>query len=159
MQEVITRRYKRVIQDNLTKPNLIIVDGGLPQVKAARLALDKINAKIPVIGLAKDDKHKTRAIITSNLDEINIDKKSDLFLLLEAMQEEVHRFAITFFRKVQSVNMVSSTLDNIEGIGKMRKLKLLSNFDNIEDIKNASTDKLKSLGIPADIITKLKEQL
>lgn len=159
MQEVITRRYKRVIQDNLTKPNLIIVDGGLPQVKAARLALDKINAKIPVIGLAKDDKHKTRAIITNNLDEINIDKKSDLFLLLEAMQEEVHRFAITFFRKVQSVNMVSSTLDNIEGIGKMRKLKLLSNFDNIEDIKNASTDKLKSLGIPADIITKLKEQL
>ena len=96
MQEVIIRRYKRVITDNLTKPNLIIVDGGEPQVKAATLALKDINVNIPVIGLAKDDKHRTRAIVTSNLKEINIDKKSNLFLLLEAMQEEVHRFAISF---------------------------------------------------------------
>ena len=159
MQEVIIRRYKRVITDNLTKPNLIIVDGGEPQVKAATLALKDINVNIPVIGLAKDDKHRTRAIVTSNLKEINIDKKSNLFLLLEAMQEEVHRFAISFFRKVQSENMVASKLDKIDGIGKMRKIKLLSTFDNIEDIKNATNDKLKSLGIPNDIIAKLKEQL
>ena len=159
MQEVITRRYKRVINDNLTKPNLIIVDGGEPQVKAANLALKEIDVQIPVIGLAKDDKHRTRAIVTSSLKEINIDKKSNLFLLLEAMQEEVHRFAITFFRKVQSENMVASKLDEIEGIGKMRKIRLLSSFDNIEDIKNASVEKLKSLGIPLNIITQLKEQL
>ena len=159
MLEVITRRYKRVITDNLIKPNLIIVDGGEPQVKAANLALKEIGVDIPLIGLVKDDRHKTSGIITKDLKEIKIDKKSNLFLLLEAMQDEVHRFAITFFRKTASNNMLQSSLEKIDGIGKNRRLKLLSTFDNIEEIKAASVQKLKSLGIPEDICIKLKNEL
>ena len=159
MLEVITRRYKRVITDNLIKPNLIIVDGGEPQVKAANLALKEIGVDIPLIGLVKDDRHKTSGIITNDLKEIKIDKKSNLFLLLEAMQDEVHRFAITFFRKTASNNMLQSSLEKIDGIGKNRRLKLLSTFDNIEEIKAASIQKLKSLGIPEDICIKLKNEL
>lgn len=159
MQEVISRRYKRVLQDNLAKPNLIIVDGGKPQVTAASNILKTINIDIPLIGLAKDDKHRTDCIITSDLKEIKIDKKSNLFLLLEAMQDEVHRFAITFFRKISTDTLMSSKLDQIEGIGKMRKNKLLSNFDNLDEIKNATIAKLKSLGIPEDIAVKLKSEL
>lgn len=159
MLEVITRRYKRVITDNLIKPNLIIVDGGEPQVKAANLALKEIGVDIPLIGLVKDDRHKTSGIITKDLKEIKIDKKSNLFLLLEAMQDEVHRFAITFFRKTASNNMLQSSLEKIDGIGKNRRLKLLSTFDNIEEIKAASIQKLKSLGIPEDICIKLKNEL
>lgn len=156
MIEVITRRYKRVEKDNLIKPNLLIVDGGIPQVKAAKEALQNIGVvDINIMGLVKDDNHKTRAIINDALEEISIDKKSNLFLLLEQMQNEVHRFAITFFRKTISKSMTSSILDNIKGIGLNRKKKLLETFDNIDDIKNASVEKLKSLGLPNDVILNL----
>ena len=159
MNEVITRRYKRLKQEALPLPNLLIVDGGIPQVKAALLALEKIDVKLNVIGLAKDDKHKTRAIITSELKEITLNKHSMLFLLLEAIQEEVHRFAITFFRNTHSKNTFASSLDNIEGIGVNRKKVLLENFDSIEDIKNAKEEKLKSLGLPSEVIKNIKEKL
>ena len=160
MIEVITRRYKKVQKENLIKPNLLIVDGGVPQVKAAIKALEDIDVKdISVMGLVKDDKHHTRAIINQNLEEITIDKKSNLFLLLEAMQNEVHRFAISFFRKTISQSLTSSILDNIKGIGKNRKKKLLETFDNIEEIKKASKEKLMSLGIPKDVIENLLIEL
>ena len=159
MIEIISRRVNRIIKDNLRTPNLFIVDGGIPQVKAAKEAIMKSGLYIPVMGLAKDDKHRTRAIINEDLIEINIDRKSNLFLLLESMQDEVHRFAITFFRNTHSKTMLESELDNIEGIGKNRKQLLLSNFDNIEEIKNASNEKLKSLGIPEKTIQVLKEKL
>ena len=159
MNEVITRRYKRLKQENLPLPNLLIVDGGIPQVKAALNALKDIDVKLNVMGLAKDDKHRTRAIITSDLKEINIDKRSMLFLLLESIQDEVHRFAITFFRNTHTKNTFASSLDEIEGIGKNRKKVLLENFDSIEDIKNATVDKLKSLGMPTDVINNIKEKL
>lgn len=159
MYEVITRRYKRLKQENLLLPNLLIVDGGIPQVKAALNALKDIDVKLNVMGLAKDDKHRTRAIITSDLKEINIDKRSMLFLLLESIQDEVHRFAITFFKNTHTKNTFASSLDEIEGIGKNRKKVLLENFDSIEDIKNATVDKLKSLGMPTDVINNIKEKL
>ena len=160
MIEVITRRYKRVLTDNLEKPNLLIVDGGMPQVKAAKEAIYKLGiTDINIMGLVKDDNHKTKAIINSQLEEINIDKKSNLFLLLEAMQNEVHRFAITFFRKTIQKSMTSSILDNIKGIGKNRKNKLLEAFDNIEEIKKASKDRLKALGLPNDVIENLFNEL
>ena len=159
MMEVITRRYKRVLKDNLTKPNLLIVDGGIPQVKAAKNALKEIGIDIYIMGLVKDDKHHTRAIINQELEEITIDKKSNLFLLLEAMQNEVHRFAITFFRKTISKSNVASILDNIKGIGENRRNKLLETFDSIDDIKKASIEKLKSLGLPKDVIENLLNEL
>lgn len=165
MQEVIHRRYSRVLKDNLRKPNLIIVDGGKTQVKAAGIVLDKLSiTDIDLIGLLKDDNHKTKGIIkynknTKEYEEYILDKKTNLYLLLEAMQEEVHRFAITFFKQTHSKTIITSKLDDIEGLGKQRKKILLQEFDSIEDIKNASIDKLKSLGIPEKLAIKIKETL
>lgn len=156
MLEVIKRRYARVLKEKLPRPDLIIVDGGSPQVLSAQKALDEIGlTDIPIMGLAKDDRHRTRAIINNDLEEIEIDKKSNLFLLLEAMQNEVHRFAITFHRQVRSKNALESALDHIKGIGKQRKQILLKNFDNIEEIKKASPNKFAALGFPPQVITNL----
>lgn len=159
MIEILKRRYKRVLDENLRIPNLIIVDGGVPQVKAAKEALNDVGIKINIMGLAKDDHHRTRAIINSDLEEIAISKKTNLFLLLEAMQDEVHRFAITYFRHTHTKSTFESVLDNIEGIGKNRKRVLLENFESIDEIKNANVEKLKALGFPTKVIENLLNQL
>lgn len=160
MQEVLTRRYKRVVNENLEKCDLILVDGGIPQVKAAKAVLKELNiTDINIAGLVKDDKHRTRAIVNDKLEECSIQKNSNLYLLLEAMQDEVHRFAITFFKKVHSESMLASSLDKIKGIGKVRKHKLLEHFETIQDIKNAESDKLKALGIPDEVINNIKNDL
>lgn len=160
MQEVLQRRYQRVLKDNLRKPNLVIVDGGIPQVKAAKIIFDKLGiTDIDLIGLEKDDKHRTRAIVTSNLEEIEIDKHSNLFLLLEAMQDEVHRFAITFFKETHKKNTFASSIDNIKGIGKKRKMVLIKNFNSIEEIKNTTIERLSALGFPASIAKELLDNL
>ena len=164
MMEVIERRYKRLLIEKSKFPSLIIVDGGKTQIKACLEVLNKLDIKkeIDVIGLLKDDRHKTRAIMKDNFEEVLIDKKSDLFLLLESMQDEVHRFAITFFKKTHSKNTLTSVLDDIEGLGSRRKKVLLENFETIYDIKNTTQEKLKSLGIPIrvaeNILNKLNEE-
>lgn len=159
MIEVITRRYTRLKEENKAFPNLLILDGGAPQVKAAQTALEKIGVKLNLMGLVKDDNHHTRAIVDNTLKEIQIEKSSPLFLLLEAMQDEVHRYAITFFRKTIAKSVTSSILDGIDGVGKMRKIKLLQSFDNIYDLLNASNEKIKALGIPKDVIERIKNKL
>ncbi len=160
MQEVLTRRYTRVIKDGLRKPNLVIVDGGIPQVKAALEIFKKLSINdIDLMGLEKDDRHRTRAIVTCDLKEIEIDKHSNLFLLLEAMQDEVHRFAITFFKQTHTKDTFKSTLDEIKGIGKRRKMALLANFSSLDEIKKASIDKLKALGFPEKVAIELKTSL
>ncbi len=160
MQEVLTRRYTRVIKDNLRKPNLVIVDGGTLQVNACKIVFEKLKiTDINVIGLEKDDNHRTKAIITSDLQEIMIDKHSNLFLLLEAMQDEVHRFAISFFKTKHTQNTFQSMLDEIEGIGKKRKMILLKNFNSIEEIKNTTVERLQSYGFPKEVAVKLLETL
>ena len=159
MIEVITRRYIRLKEENKAFPNLLILDGGAPQVKAAQTALEKIGVKLNLMGLVKDDNHHTRAIVDNTLKEIQIEKSSPLFLLLDAMQDEVHRYAITFFRKTITKSVTSSILDGIEGVGKMRKIKLLQSFDNIYDLLNASDEKIKALGIPKDVIERIKNKL
>lgn len=161
MQEVIERRYKRLLIQNEPLPNLIIVDGGKTQIKAASIVLKKLGIvdKINLIGLLKDDRHRTRALMNDKFEEIIIDKRSDLFLLLESMQDEVHRFAITFFKQTHAKNSVKSILDEIDGIGKKRKQILLDNFETIDDIKKASEQKLKSLGFTKEVIKNLLEKL
>jgi excinuclease ABC subunit C len=160
MQEVSKRRYTRVLKENLRKPNLIIADGGKTQVKAIQEVLDELNIQdIDLIGLVKDDKHRTRAIVNSCGEEIAIDKKSNLFLLLESMQNEVHRFAITFFLKVHTESLLSSRLDTIDGIGKKRKQILLEHFDSIEAIKKATIEELHFLGFSKDLSEKLLKSL
>ncbi len=160
MQEVVTRRYSRVLKDNLRKPNLIIVDGGKTQVGAIKEVLEKLGIEdIDLMGLVKDEKHKTRAIVNKNLKEIQIDKKSNLFLLLEAMQNEVHRFAITFFKKVHTESLLASKLDNIEGIGTKRKKVLLEHFDSIETIKKTTIEELRHLGFNEKVASNLLKVL
>lgn len=161
MMEVIERRYKRLLIEKEKLPSLIIVDGGKTQIKACLEVLDRLGLRneIDVIGLLKDDRHKTRAIMNDKYEEILINKKSDLFLLLESMQDEVHRFAITFFKKTHSKNTLTSILDDIEGLGTRRKNVLLENFETIYDIKNTTTDKLKSLGIPVRVANNILNRL
>lgn len=157
MQEIILRRYSRLQKENGRMPNLIIVDGGKPQVRAAKEILVNLNLDLPLIGLAKDDRHRTDMIITSNLQEIKLDKKSNVFLILEAMQEEVHRFAITFFKQTHSKNTFTSIFDEIPGIGKKRKLLLMKEFENLDELANTSVQKLKSLGFPEKLANDILE--
>lgn len=160
MIEVLTRRYKRLKEENLVLPNLLIVDGGKIQVKAAIAVLQSLNINnIDIIGLQKDDNHKTDSIITKDLNEIKVDKKSNIFLLLEAMQEEVHRFAITFFKQTHSKNTLSSILDDIKGIGKARKKILHENFNSITEMINAPLEKYQSLGFNKEVALNLIETL
>lgn len=161
MMEVIERRYKRLLVENANLPDMIIVDGGKTQVKAASIVLKKLNIEneITLIGLLKDDHHRTRGMVDKNFSEIFIDKKSDLFLLLEAMQDEVHRFAITFFKTRHNKLSMTSILDEIPGIGKQRKKLLLETYDTVDEIKHTTVERLKSLGIPEKIAEELLETL
>lgn len=161
MMEVIERRYKRLLAENANLPDMIIVDGGKTQVKAASIVLKKLNIEneITLIGLLKDDHHRTRGMVDRNFNEIFIDKKSDLFLLLEAMQDEVHRFAITFFKTRHNKLSMTSILDEIPGIGKQRKKLLLETYGTVDEIKHTTVEKLKSLGIPGKLAKELLETL
>ena len=161
MMEVIERRYKRLLAENANLPDMIIVDGGKTQVKAASIVLKKLNIEneITLIGLLKDDHHRTRGMVDRNFNEIFIDKKSDLFLLLEAMQDEVHRFAITFFKTRHNKLSMTSILDEIPGIGKQRKKLLLETYGTVDEIKHTTVEKLKSLGMPGKLAKELLETL
>lgn len=161
MMEVIERRYKRLLVENANLPDMIIVDGGKTQVKAASIVLKKLNIEneITLIGLLKDDHHRTRGMVDRNFNEIFIDKKSDLFLLLEAMQDEVHRFAITFFKTRHNKLSMTSILDEIPGIGKQRKKLLLETYGTVDEIKHTTVEKLKSLGMPGKLAKELLETL
>ncbi len=123
-KEIITRRYKRLLMENSSMPDLIIMDGGTNQVNAALESLNELQLDIKVIGLVKDDNHHTRAVLIGE-EIIELDKRSNVFLFLENIQDEVHRFAISFHRDVHSKNMFTSKLDEIKGIGKVRKKEIL----------------------------------
>ena len=159
MREVIYRRYFRVLKDKLTRPDLIIVDGGIGQLNVAREVLKELNLNIPTAGLKKDDKHNTNTLV--GLDPIriiNIDKKSNLFLLLTKMQDEVHNYTINYHRQIRSKGSLSSILDNIEGIGEVRKNKLLKKYKTINKMKEANIDELQEI-LPQHIAILLKEYL
>lgn len=123
-KEIIYRRYKRLIDEDSKLPDLIIIDGGVNQVNASKEALEKAGASIKMIGLIKDDHHKTSSLLYEDK-IIDIDKKSNVFLFLESIQDEVHRFAISFHKDTRSKNMFVSRLDKIKGIGKVKKEKIL----------------------------------
>ena len=146
MREVIYRRYFRVLKDNLEKTDLIIVDGGIGQINVAREVIDSLTLNIPVIGLKKDSKHNTSALLAFNpIQEIEIDKKSNLFYLLERMQDEVHNFTINYHKQIRSKGLIESVLDNIEGIGKVKKEKLLKKYKTINNIKKAPLEELEKI--------------
>ena len=152
MKEVIYRRYQAMLIDDLTKPELIIVDGGLIQLRAAKEILRELNLEIMVIGLKKNLKHKTEAIINRDEEEIVLDKRSNLYSLLYKMQEEVHRFAISFQRNLSNKSIYGSILDTIPKVGKVTKDKLLKKYKTLTNIKNAKREELKSLKISEEAI-------
>ena len=159
MREVIYRRYFRVLSDNLVRPNLIIVDGGVGQINVAREVIESLGLDIPVVGLKKDNHHATSKLLAFDpIEEIDIDKKSNLFYLLERMQDEVHNFTISYHRQIRSKGSLSSVLDNIEGIGEKRKNELLKKYHSINKMKQASIDELDKI-LPHNVSENLKEFL
>ena len=159
MKEVIYRRYFRVLKDNLVKPDLIIVDGGLGQINVAREVINSLNMNIPVVGLKKDDKHSTSSLLAFEpIEEIPIDKKSNLFYLLERMQDEVHNFTINYHKQLRSKGSLESVLDNIEGIGQKRKEELLKKYKTITQLKKLKLEDLEEI-LPSKVARNLYEFL
>ncbi len=159
MREVIYRRYFRVLKDNLEKPDLIIVDGGVGQINVAREVITSLGLNIPVAGLKKDDTHSTNMLLgLEPLTEIKIDKRSNLFMLLTRMQDEVHNFTISYHKNIRSKGALSSILDNIDGIGEVRKNRLLKKYKTISKMKEASVEELEEI-LPKDIAISFKEFL
>ena len=158
MREVTYRRYKRIKEENLPKPDLILIDGGETQVKACLESLKEIGLNINVAGMKKDDTHSTNTLIFKD-NEYELNKHSSLFKFLFEVQEEVHRFAITFHRTIKEKSAFTSVLDEIKGVGESTKEKLLSKYKTIDAIKEASDKELKELGINDKTIISIKERL
>lgn len=158
MKEVIYRRYYRLLMEQKEMANLIIVDGGLGQIKVAKEVIDSLNLPVHICGLSKDDKHSTAMLLDENGNQVPIDTKSPLFFLLTRMQDEVHRYAISFHRQVRSKSLFSSILDEVDGIGEARKKKLLNHFKSVKKMKEASLEELEAV-IPKNTALKLYEVL
>ena len=159
MREVIYRRYFRVLRDNLERPDLILVDGGVGQVNVAREVIDSLGMDIPVAGLKKDDTHSTNMLLGKYpLEEIPIKKDSYLFLLLTRMQDEVHRYTITYHKDIRSKGALTSILDNIDGSGEVRKKKILKKYHTIDRMREASVEELREI-MPENIAINFFEYL
>lgn len=150
MREVIRRRYSRVMRDDLTPPDLIVIDGGQGQVNIAKQVIqEELGLDIPIAGLQKNDKHQTHELLFGDpLQVIELSRTSQEFFLLQRIQDEVHRFAITFHRQLRSKNSFSSQLDGIEGLGPKRKQLLMKHFKSLTKIKEATIDEIVTVGIP-----------
>ena len=148
MEQVVQRRYARLISEGGPLPNLILVDGGKGQISAALTALKALNLTIPVAGMVKNDRHQTHGLMDRSGNPVALPKNHPTFYLLGRIQDEVHRFAITFHRQQRAKTMTLSALDNIAGIGPKRKQRLLRHFSSLEDIQRASIEELQAAGLP-----------
>ncbi|MDN4607196.1 excinuclease ABC subunit UvrC [Sporosarcina highlanderae] len=153
MREVIRRRYIRVLKDNLPLPDLIIIDGGKGQMEIAREVIeDELGLSIPIAGLAKDDKHQTAQLLYGNpVEVVPLKRTSEAFYLLQRIQDEVHRFVITFHRQRRDSNALTSALDGLQGVGPKRKKLLLKHFGSMKKIREASVSELNEAGLPLKI--------
>ena len=158
MKEVVYRRYYRLFMENAKLPDLIVVDGGELQVKVVVDIINELNLPINVIGLKKDNHHKTNTIIDKDLNEIRIDSHSNLFLYLANIQEEVHRFAITYHRTIKNKGMLSSVLEMVPGVGEERRKNLLKEFSSLKKIKEATVEELEKV-LPHDVAVNLYNYL
>ncbi len=159
MKEVIYRRYFRALLDKTEMPDLIIVDGGINQINACLDTLNSLNIKIKVVGLKKNDKHRTNELIDGDtFSIIPLDKDSKVFHYLTRIQDEVHRFTINYHKTLRSKGSISSILDNIDGIGNTRKKELIKKYGNINNIKNAPFEELTKI-IPEKVAKELKDFL
>lgn len=158
MKEVIYRRYFKLLKEGKSMPDLLLVDGGALQINAAKEIKEMLDLDLRIAGLVKDDKHSTRALLNEDLEEIPLNKEDPLFFLLTRMQDEVHRFAISYHRKLRSKGMTQSILDTVSGIGEKRKKELLKKFKSMKQIKNASVEMLSEV-LPADVAKTLYQRL
>lgn len=145
MKEVVYRRYFRLLKEDKPMPDLLLVDGGIQQIHAAREILDELQLNVTLAGLVKDDKHNTRGLLLEDGTEEPLDKKDPLFFLLTRMQDEVHRFAITYHKKLRSKGMTKSVLDDIPGIGPGRRKKIRSKYPSLKKMREASLEDFEEL--------------
>lgn len=162
MEEVVTRRIKHSIDNPKgafgTLPNVIFADGGITQIRAIKKAIAKYNIEIPVFGMVKDDKHTTKKLIDENRKEIKINEK--IMNFITNMQDEVHRIAIEYNRKLRNKDTTKSKLDEIKGIGEKKKQKLLKKFGSVEGIKKADILEISEIkGITEELARKIKKEL
>jgi excinuclease ABC subunit C len=158
MVEVMTRRFSRIKEEGTRVSDVLIVDGGLIQIQAAKKVVDKLGVNINIFGLVKDKKHNTRTLIDINNKEIITKEHPQIFFMLARMQDEVHRFAINYHRDLRSKSLTSSILDSIPGLGQVRKNALLKNFGTINKIKQASLEELSQY-LPINVAKQVKEAL
>nr|WP_277895741.1 excinuclease ABC subunit UvrC [Enterococcus lactis] len=161
MREVIYRRYSRVIREGLPLPDLILIDGGKGQVDVAKDVLEnQLGIDIPIAGMAKNDKHKTNELLFgTDLAVVPLERNSPEFFLLQRIQDEVHRFAITFHRQLRSKNSFASRLDEIEGLGPKRKKMLLKEFKSLKNITAATIEELQEIGLPKNVAQNVFDKL
>ena len=160
-EEVVTRRLKHSIENPKggfgELPDVIFADGGITQIRAIKTAIKKYNLNIPVFGMVKNDKHQTRALINENRDEFEISES--LMNLITKFQDTVHDTAITYHRKLRDKQMKKSELDEINGIGEVKKKELLKHFGSVKKIKEATIEELTSVkGITKEIATRIKDK-
>lgn len=160
MREVVRRRYTRVLKEELPLPDLILIDGGKGHVEAVRDVLEnELGLDIPISGLVKDEKHRTSQLLYGNpLQIVPLARNSQEFYLLQRIQDEVHRFAITFHRQLRGKSAFQSILDEIPGIGEKRKKQLLKAFGSVKKMKEASIEEFRKIGIPANVAEELKQR-
>mgnify|MGYP003301122100 CR=1 FL=1 len=154
MKEVLYRRYYKVLMENLQKPDLIVMDGGRTQISVAKEIIDSLGLNIPIIGLVKDKSHKTSHIMNKKYEILEVKKDSNLFLFLTKIQEEVHRYAISYHRNIKAKGALASILDLAPGIGEKRRKELLKHFGSLKKIKEASFEELNSI-LPEDVANNL----
>ena len=161
MREVIRRRYGRVQRESLTPPDLIVIDGGQGQVNIAKQVIqEELGLDIPIAGLQKNDKHQTHELLFGDpLEMVELSRNSQEFFLLQRIQDEVHRFAITFHRQLRSKNSFSSQLDGIDGLGPKRKQNLMKHFKSLTKIKEASVDEIVEVGVPRAVAEAVQRKL
>ncbi|MEL3958075.1 excinuclease ABC subunit UvrC [Caldifermentibacillus hisashii] len=161
MREVVRRRYSRVLKENLPLPDLILIDGGKGQIEAAKDILqNELNLEIPVAGLVKDDKHQTSNLLFGDpLEVVPLTRNSQEFYLLQRIQDEVHRFAITFHRQLRGKTLFHSILDDIPGVGEKRKRQLIKHFGSVRKMKEAALEDFRAIGIPVHVAETIMETL
>lgn len=159
MREVVRRRYIRVLKENLPLPDLVLIDGGKGQIEAAREVIeDELNLSLPIAGLAKDDKHQTSQLLYGDPPEvIPLKRTSEAFYLLQRIQDEVHRFAITFHRQQRTTTTFTSSLDGIPGVGPKRKSLLLNHFGSVKKIQEATIEQLEEAGLPKKLAESVEQ--
>ena len=158
MKEVLYRRYFKVLMEEEKAPDLIVLDGGRNQISVCNEILHSLNLDIPIIGLVKNDKHRTNGIMNNKYEILDVKKDTNLFIYLTKIQEEVHRYAISYHRNIKAKGALSSRLDLVPGIGEVRKKELLKKFGSLKKIKEATMEELCEI-VPSDIAKKLIDSL